>query len=246
MERVRTASKTWHPRERNVVVVAVGYRCRIRSRERRSKRPQRARTLTIQNAPQRPPTHQPKDRRIQTRCPLSAPCRCCVTVSEKPLPPRPPSPGSRQDTAKTRPSHTNKSEELDSLRHRRLVLPKLSVLPSLPVSALPPSHPARCKPLPRSPLPIEAKARAVKRETQDRPETGDPGEVDFDPLEPFFILHSANTRSQGTSNQQPHIVDGFLWFVARRHQPYCRSTHQHQSFSASNLKCKSRKNDQFS
>lgn len=101
-ERVQAASKTWHPRERSVVVVAVGFRCRIRSRER----------PTIQNAP----THQRKERRIQTRCPLSV----AVLPFQKSSPP---SPGSRQDTAKTRPSHTNSSKKLDPLRHRRFVLP---------------------------------------------------------------------------------------------------------------------------
>jgi hypothetical protein len=55
------------------------------------------------------------------RCPRSLPLLCYRF--RKLLPPRPPSPGSRQDTAKTRPSHTNRSKELDPLRHRRLCSP---------------------------------------------------------------------------------------------------------------------------
>lgn len=126
------------------------FRCRIRSREHRSKQPR----PDNQNAPY-PPTQ--RLAHSNTLPVVRAPCRCCVTVSEKPLPPRLLSPGPRQDTAKTRPSHMNRSKELDPLRHRRPVLPKLSVLPSPPVSALPPSHPAHCKLLSRSPLPIEQK-----------------------------------------------------------------------------------------
>jgi len=73
-ERVQAASKTWHPRERNVVVVAVGYRCRIRSREHRSKQPQRARALIIR-------TPLPTNAKIGAfkhvaRCPRSLPLLC--------------------------------------------------------------------------------------------------------------------------------------------------------------------------
>ena len=151
-ERVQAASKTWHPRERNVVVVAVGYRCRIRSREHHSKRPQRARA-------ERPPAAPYPNAKIGAfkhvaRCPRSLPLLCYRF--RKPLPSRPPSPGSRQDTAKTRPSHTNRSKELNPLRHRRLCSPSFPFFrarrslrtPFAPCSLLTPL---------KTPLPIKQK-----------------------------------------------------------------------------------------
>ena len=143
---------------------------------------QSGRSVPGQNAPQRPPTQTQRLAHLNTL--RSLPLLCYRF--RKPLPPRPPSPGSRQDTAKTRPSHTSRSKELDPLRHRRLCSPSFPFFRARQFCT-PPSHPAHCSLLSRSPLPIKQKPGFVKRETQDRPETAYPDEVSFDSLEPFFL-----------------------------------------------------------
>lgn len=201
----------------------MGYRCRIRSREHHSKRPQRARA-------ERPPAAPYPNAKIGAfkhvaRCPRSLPLLCYRF--RKPLPPRPPSPGSRQDTAKTRPSHTSRSKELDPLRHRRLCSPSFPFFRARRFCT-PPSHPAHCSLLSRSPLSIKQKPGFVKRETQDRPETAYPDEVGFDSLEPFF-LHPLFCKYPLSRHLQPATSHRWRFSVVRlrRHQPYHHSTHQH-------------------